>query len=161
MMVDIVTLASLYTLRMLAGAAAAAAVPSEWILAFSMFIFTSFALMKRYVELVAKLDTGLPDPTNRNYRKSDLATLGALAAASGLNAVTVFALYISSDTVRTLYRHPKALWLICPFLLYWVGRALILADRRLMDDDPIVFALKDWVSLLSFALIAFIMVAAA
>jgi 4-hydroxybenzoate polyprenyltransferase/phosphoserine phosphatase len=161
MMIDIVTLASLYTLRMLAGAAAAAAVPSEWILAFSMFIFTSLALMKRYVELAAKLDTGLPDPTNRNYRKSDLATLGALAAASGLNAVTVFALYISSDTVRTLYRHPKALWLICPILLYWVGRALILADRRLMDDDPIVFALKDWVSLLSFALIAFIMVAAA
>ena len=161
MMIDIVTLASLYTLRMLAGAAAAAAVPSEWILAFSMFIFTSLALMKRYVELAAKLDTGLPDPTNRNYRKSDLATLGALAAASGLNAVTVFALYISSDTVRTLYRHPKALWLICPILLYWVGRALILADRRLMDDDPIVFALKDWVSLLSFALIASIMVAAA
>jgi 4-hydroxybenzoate polyprenyltransferase/phosphoserine phosphatase len=161
MMVDIVTLASLYTLRVLAGAAAAAAVPSEWILAFSMFIFTSLALMKRYVELAARLDASLPDPTNRNYRKSDLATLGALAAASGFNAVTVFALYISSDTVHTLYRHPKVLWLICPILLYWVGRALILADRRLMDDDPIMFALKDRVSLLSFASIAFIMVAAA
>jgi 4-hydroxybenzoate polyprenyltransferase len=160
-MVDIVTLASLYTLRVLAGAAAVAAVPSEWILAFSMFIFTSLALMKRYVELTARLDAALPDPTNRNYRKSDLATLAALAAASGFNAVTVFALYIYSEKVHTLYRHPEALWLICPILLYWVGRALILADRRLMDDDPIMFALKDRVSLLSFALIAAIMVAAA
>jgi 4-hydroxybenzoate polyprenyltransferase/phosphoserine phosphatase len=161
MMVDVVTLASLYTLRVIAGAAAAAAAPSEWILAFSMFIFASLALMKRYVELAARLDAALPDPTNRNYRKSDLATLAALAAASGFNAVTVFALYISSETVHRLYRHPNALWLICPILLYWVGRALILADRRLMDDDPIMFALKDRVSLLSFALIAAIMVAAA
>ena len=114
MMVDIVTLASLYTLRVLAGAAAAAAVPSEWILALSMFIFASLALMKRYVELTAKLDGALPDPTDRDYRKSDLATLAALAAASGFNAVTVFALYISSETVHTLYRHPMALWLDLP-----------------------------------------------
>jgi 4-hydroxybenzoate polyprenyltransferase/phosphoserine phosphatase len=161
MMVDVVTLASLYTLRVIGGAVAIGAVPSEWILAFSMFIFTSMALIKRYVELAAKVDGGLADPTNRNYRKSDLQVLGALAAASGFNAVTVFALYISSDTVHGLYRHPSALWLICPILLYWVGRALMMAERRLMDDDPIVFALKDWNSLLSFALIGVIMIAAA
>ncbi len=161
MMVDIVALASLYTLRVIGGAVAIGAVPSEWILAFSMFIFTAMALVKRYIELAARVDGGLPDPTNRNYRKSDLNVLGALAAASGFNAVTVFALYISSDTVRRLYQHPQALWLICPILLYWLGRALIMAERRLMDDDPIVFALKDWNSLLSFALIGVIMIAAA
>lgn len=161
MMVDIVTLASLYTLRVIGGAVAIGAIPSEWILAFSMFIFTSMALIKRYVELAARVDAGLPNPTNRDYRKSDLNVLGALAAASGLNAVTVFALYISSDTVHHLYRHPHALWLICPVLLYWIGRALIMAERRYMDDDPIVFALKDRVSLLSFALIGVIMIAAA
>ena len=82
-MVDIIALASLYTLRVVAGAVAVAAVPSEWILAFSMFIFTALALIKRYVELTARLDAALPDPTNRNYRKSDLPVLGALAAASG------------------------------------------------------------------------------
>lgn len=161
MMVDIVTLASLYTLRVIAGTVAIGEIPSEWILAFSMFIFTAMALIKRYVELAVRADAGLPDPTNRNYRKSDLNVLGALAAASGLNAVTVFALYISSDTVHRLYRHPDALWLICPILLYWIGRALIMAERRLMDDDPILFALKDRNSLLSFALIGFIMIAAA
>ena len=160
MMVDIIVLASLYTLRVIAGAVAVSAVPSEWILAFSMFMFTALALVKRYVELAARLDAALPDPTNRNYRKSDLPVLGALSAASGFNAVTVFALYISSDTVHHLYRHPQALWLICPVLMYWVGRALMMADRRLMDDDPLLFALKDRISLTAFALIGLIMIAA-
>jgi len=160
MMIDIVALASLYTLRVIAGAVAVASYPSVWILAFSMFIFTALSLIKRYVELTGRLDAALPDPTNRNYRKTDLNVLGALAGASGFNAVTVFALYISSDTVHHLYRHPQALWLICPILLYWVGRALIMAERRFMDDDPIVFGLKDRNSLLSFALIGFIMIAA-
>jgi 4-hydroxybenzoate polyprenyltransferase len=160
MMADVILLATLYTMRVLGGAAAVSAVPSAWILAFSMFIFTSLALIKRYVELAAKLDLAIPDSTNRGYRKSDLGVLGALAAASGFNAVTVFALYISSDTVRRLYRHPEMLWLICPILLYWVGRTIIMADRRLMDDDPIDFALKDWNSFLALALIAFIMIAA-
>jgi 4-hydroxybenzoate polyprenyltransferase/phosphoserine phosphatase len=161
MMIDIVALASLYTLRIIAGAAVVAATPSEWILAFSMFIFTALALMKRYVELAGRIDAALPDPTNRNYRKSDLPVLGALSAASGLNAVTVFALYIASDTVHRLYRHPHALWLICPILVYWIGRALMMADRRLMDDDPVVFALKDRISIISFALIGLIMIVAA
>ena len=160
MIIDVIALASLYTLRIFAGAAVVASRPSEWILAFSMFIFTALALIKRYVELAARLDAELPDPANRNYRKSDLFILGALAAASGLNAVTVFALYISSDTVHRLYRYPEALWLICPALMYWIGRALMMAERRFMDDDPLVFALKDRNSLISFALIGFIMVAA-
>ena len=72
--------------------------------------------------------------------------------------MTVFALYISSETVHRLYRHPEALWLICPVLMYWIGRALMMAERRSMDDDPLVFALKDRNSLISFAWIGFIMV---
>jgi 4-hydroxybenzoate polyprenyltransferase len=133
---------------------------SEWLLGFSMFIFTALALIKRYIELAARMDADLPDPANRNYRKSDLDIVAALAGAAGFNAITVFALYISSDTVRQLYRHPKALWLVCPILLYWLGRALLMAHRRLMDDDPILFALRDWNSLVAFGLIGVIMIAA-
>jgi 4-hydroxybenzoate polyprenyltransferase len=161
LMLDIVALASLYTLRVIGGAAALSTVPSEWILAFSMFFFTSLALLKRYVELTARLDGSLPDPSNRNYKKGDLPVLGALSAAAGLNAVTVFALYVSSDTVHRLYRHPPALWLVCPILMYWIGRVIILAERRRIHDDPVLFALQDRVSLIAFAAIAFIMVAAA
>lgn len=160
MMVDIIALASLYTIRVIGGAAAIAVPVSEWLLGFSMFIFTALALIKRYVELAARLDANLPNPTNRNYLKSDLDIVAALAAAAGFNAVTVFALYISSDTVRHVYRHPQALWLVCPILMYWLGRTLLMAHRRLMDDDPIVFALRDWNSLVAVGLIGVILFAA-
>jgi 4-hydroxybenzoate polyprenyltransferase/beta-phosphoglucomutase-like phosphatase (HAD superfamily) len=143
LMVDIVVLSMLYTIRVIAGAAALPVVPSEWLLAFSMFVFTCLALVKRYVELALRIDKELPDPSNRNYRLIDLPIIGALAAASGFNAVTIFALYVSSPAVNGLYRHPELLWLICPILLYWIGRMVVLAHRRVVDDDPIVFALRD------------------
>jgi 4-hydroxybenzoate polyprenyltransferase len=143
LLVDVVVLAMLYTTRVIAGAVALPVLPSEWLLAFSMFVFTCLALIKRYVELALRIDKDLPDPSNRNYRLFDLPIVGALAAASGLNAVTIFALYVSSPAVRDIYRYPEALWLICPILLYWLGRVVILAHRRAIDDDPIVFAIRD------------------
>ena len=158
MLVDVLTLAALYTVRVVGGALAISVSLSEWLLGFSMFIFTTLALIKRYVELAALADRGLSDPTNRNYRKSDLDIVAALAAAAGFNAVTIFALYISSSEVRLLYRHPQALWLICPILMYWVGRALLMAHRRMIDDDPVVFALRDRNSYVALALIAFVLI---
>jgi 4-hydroxybenzoate polyprenyltransferase/phosphoserine phosphatase len=160
MLVDVLALASLYTIRVVGGAVAIPVRMSEWLLAFSMFIFTALALIKRYIELAARIDKDLSDPTNRNYRKSDLDVVGALAAAAGFNAVTVFALYISSDAVRPLYRHPEALWLICLILMYWLGRALLMAHRRLMNDDPIIFALRDWNSFVALGLIGLILIGA-
>ena len=160
MLVDVLTLASLYTIRVLGGAMAISVRMSEWLLGFSMFIFTALALIKRYIELADRIDKDLSDPTNRNYRKSDLDIVAALAAAAGFNAVTVFALYISSDAVRPLYRHSEALWLICPILMYWLGRALLMAHRRLMDDDPIIFALRDWNSYVALGLIGIILIGA-
>lgn len=151
MMVDIVVLAMLYTARVVCGAIAINVGVSEWLLAFSMFAFTALALVKRYTELAMRLDAGIGSPANRNYLVSDMSVVQALAAASGLNAVTVFSLYISSETVRRLYSQPQLLWLICPLLTYWIGRVLILAHRRQLPDDPIVFALTDRVS---FAVVA-------
>ena len=122
MFLDVVALAMLYVVRVLAGAVAINVMVSEWLLAFSMFIFISLALIKRYVELSVRLDLGMSDPTNRNYKLGDLDIVAALAASAGFNAVTVFALYISSSTVHELYRRPELLWLICPVLIYWIGR---------------------------------------
>ncbi len=160
MLVDVLTLASLYTIRVVGGAVAISVPLSEWLLGFSIFIFTALALIKRYVELAARLDKDLSNPTNRNYRKSDLDIVAALAAGASFNAVTVFALYISSDMVRPLYRHPEALWLICLILMYWLARALLMAHRRLMPDDPIVFALRDWNSYVALGLIGLILIGA-
>jgi 4-hydroxybenzoate polyprenyltransferase len=160
MMVDVVALAALYTIRVLAGAAAISVPVSEWLLGFSILIFTSLALIKRYIELTARIDADLPNPSNRNYQKSDLTIVGTLAAASSFNAVTLFALYISSPAVSKLYSHPAALWLICPILMYWLSRALIMAHRRFIEDDPVAFALRDRNSLMAAGLIGLILLGA-
>jgi 4-hydroxybenzoate polyprenyltransferase len=160
MLVDVVTLSLLYIVRVVAGAVAVSIFISEWLLAFSMFIFTALALIKRYVELTHRLDRGLNDSFNRNYRIGDIDVIAALIAAAGFNAVTVFSLYIASDSVKELYSHPQALWLVCPLLMYWIGRALLMAHRRHMDDDPIVFALKDRPSLIVLGLVCLIVLAA-
>ena len=131
MLVDIVVLAMLYTI-----------------------IFTSLALIKRYVELTVRADAGLEDPTSRNYKKTDAEIVAMLAAGSGMNAVTIFSLYVSSSTVQELYSRPALLWLICPILLFWISRALLMAHRRLMHDDPILFAIRDRNSQLAAVLIA-------
>jgi 4-hydroxybenzoate polyprenyltransferase/phosphoserine phosphatase len=160
MLVDAFTLASLYTIRVIGGAAAVSVVLSHWLLAFSMFMFIALALIKRYVELAMLADRNLPNPANRNYQVNDLDIIAALAAASGYNAVVVLALYINSDAVVPLYRHSDLLWFICPLVLYWFSRVLLLAHRRLMHDDPIVFALKDRISLLTAGFVAVLVLAA-
>jgi 4-hydroxybenzoate polyprenyltransferase len=160
MVVDVITLAGLYSVRVIGGAVATSIMVSEWLIAFCMMIFMSLALIKRYVELAARRDANLPDPTSRDYKNSDLDIVAALAAAAGFNAVTIFALYISSNTVNQLYSHPQILWLVGPLLMFWIARALMLAGRRLMDDDPVVFALKDRVSLMTVAAAAILIVVA-
>lgn len=160
MLVDVVVLAMLYTIRVIAGAVAISVEVSTWLLAFSMFIFLSLALIKRYSELVVRIDNNLPDPSTRNYKLDDLVVVGALAVASGFNAVTILALYISSPEVEALYPHHEVLWLACPILTYWLGRAMILAHRRMMHDDPIVFAIKDRISRLAGVLVAVLVLVA-
>jgi 4-hydroxybenzoate polyprenyltransferase len=160
MLVDVIVLAMLYTLRVIGGAVAINVVVSEWLFAFSLFIFAALALIKRYAELAMRLDADLPDPSNRNYRRADLTMVGTLAAVAGFNAITIFTLYISSDAVHQLYSHPQFLWLICPILMYWVGRILLLAHRRLVIDDPIAFAMRDWNSIVAAICIAGILIAA-
>jgi 4-hydroxybenzoate polyprenyltransferase/phosphoserine phosphatase len=153
--VDVVVLASLYTVRVIGGAVAIDVVATEWLLAFSLMIFTCLALTKRYIELGTLRDANLKAPSNRNYRLEDMDIIVALAGAAGFNAITVFCLYISSDSVRHLYRHPQMLWLVTPVLMFWICRLLIMAGRRQVNDDPIVFALHDRISILAIGTIVF------
>jgi hypothetical protein len=97
---------------------------------------------------------------HRNYRLADLPIVGSLAAASAVNAITIFALYINSPTMQELYRRPEVLWMICPVPLYWFGRALVMAHRRFIDEDPMSFVLRDRISLLAGGLIVAIMLLA-
>ncbi|WGD52726.1 UbiA family prenyltransferase [Bradyrhizobium sp. CB1650] len=160
LLVDVVTLAGLYTLRIIAGAVGVGVVLSEWLLIFSLFVFTSLALIKRFSELSMRQGAGLADPSNRDYRITDLHVIAAMAAASGMNAVTVFSLYVSSSAVTPLYSRPWMLWLLNPLLLYWFGRALMMAHRREMPDDPIIYTFRDGASRITVAAMICIMLAA-
>lgn len=147
MFIDVVTLAALYTTRVLAGAVAVGVVVSPWFLAFSMFLFLMLAIVKRHRELSGVLDERQERSLGRNYVVADLPVLAALGAASGFSAVVVLALYLNSPEVGLRYAVPEALWLLCPLLIYWIGRVLMLANRGQVDDDPVVFAMRDRPSL--------------
>ncbi len=146
---DVVMLAGLYTLRIFAGAAATHIPISPWLLAFSLFLFFCLAVVKRLTELTlfVRRTPEAPVLSGRGYAPEDLDMLRSMAASSGYMAVLVMALYVNSGEVLPLYRHPSALWALCPILLFWVSRVLMLANRGLMHDDPVVFALRDRVSL--------------
>jgi 4-hydroxybenzoate polyprenyltransferase len=160
MLVDIVTLAGLYTVRIVGGAVAIGVHVSEWLLIFSLFIFTSLALIKRYSELMMRQGSGLSKSINRDYTIGDLRVIAALAAASGMNAITVFSLYVSSPAVAQMYSRPWILWLLNPLLLYWIGRALMMAHRQAMPDDPIIYTFTDNVSRTTVAAMTCVVLAA-
>ena len=143
LVIDICTLAGLYTLRIIAGGAATGVPLSVWLLAFSIFIFFALAAVKRQTELVDGVATGKVSSHGRGYHVSDLPLLANMALSSGYVSVLVMALYLNSPAVQELYPSPSVLWGICLVLLYWLSRMVMLAHRGNMHDDPIVFAVKD------------------
>lgn len=149
MLVDVIILGGLYTIRVLGGIAATGEEKSQWLLMFCLFFFLSLAIVKRCSELVARRDAGKSSPPGRGYAINDLAMLLPLGAAAGYASVMVVMLYLSSPRMLSLYAHPLRMWLICPLLIYWISRALMLSNRGEMHDDPIIFALTDKVSWLT------------
>lgn len=146
-MLDVIILAGLFTTRIIAGAAVTGIPLSEWLLLFSMFVFLSLAIVKRYTELVDLRSRGfVSEARGRGYAVEDIELLAALGGASGYISILVFALYLNTETVQRMYGNPIFLWAACPLLLYWISRVWILAHRGQMDDDPIVFAIKDPIS---------------
>lgn len=147
LVIDICTLAGLYTLRILAGGAATDISLSVWLLAFSIFLFLSLAAVKRQGELVDSAAAGRLAISGRAYKVDDLPIVSMMAIASGYVAVLVMALYLNSDAVKLLYSNAELLWIVCPVLLYWISRVVMLAHRGAMHDDPIIFAVKDRMSI--------------
>lgn len=146
MLIDVLVLTALYTLRILAGSSTVLIISSFWLLAFSIFIFLSLAMVKRYSELIALRGSSQKSIKGRDYRISDLSTLKSLGISSGHMAVLVLALYINSEDIRVMYTHPTMIWLLCPLVLYWISRMWLIAGRGKMHDDPIIYAIKDRIS---------------
>ena len=157
---DVIVLASLYTIRVLAGGAAAQVQVSPWLLAFSMFLFFSLALIKRYSELRLLQMINRDGATGRDYAVSDMELWRSAGPAAGYLSVLVLALYVNSREVMVLYESPVALWLIGPCLLYWITRMWLLAHRGLIEGDPIVFTARDPVSYAVGCMVLLIIVAA-
>jgi 4-hydroxybenzoate polyprenyltransferase len=143
LMLDVLVLAGLYTLRVLSGGFATGIPVSPWLLAFSMFLFLSLAFVKRYTELRSATLESLQLASRRNYTVDDTELLKNFGTVSGYLSVLVLVLYINSKEVVSLYRQPTILWLVGPCLLYWITRVWLLAHRGKVDDDPIVFTVKD------------------
>jgi 4-hydroxybenzoate polyprenyltransferase len=155
-MIDVLCLAGLYTWRIIAGAIALNLDTSNWLLAFSMFLFLSLALMKRCAELISLAELSQTTAKGRGYQVSDTAILSAFGAASGYLAVLVIVFYIDTPTTTINYSHPQVLWLLSPLLFYWISRLWIKTTRGEMHDDPIVYAARDmcsWLVLITFCAI--------
>jgi 4-hydroxybenzoate polyprenyltransferase len=152
-LIDCFTLSILYTARIEAGAAAVELAVSFWLLTFSTFIFFSLALVKRYAELDSISNENTGKIPGRGYYTTDTSVIRSLGVTAGITAVLVFSLYLQSERVLALYAQPELAWVAIPLMLYWTAWIWLNADRGLMHDDPIVFALREKTSLLIAALI--------
>lgn len=146
LLADVFTLAGLYTIRMLEGGAAANILCSVWLLAFAVFQFLSLAFLKRSAELCSLARARREAAAGRNYFTWDLVQINAFGVSAAYVSSMVLGLYIASENVRLLYRHPMWLWLLAPLHLFWMSRAWILSHRGAMDEDPILFASTDRVT---------------
>ena len=157
---DVLLLAGLYTLRVLAGIAASGVRFSTWLLAFSMFLFLSLAFLKRHGELSTLAAHPAPVLRRRGYLPGTWSGCGTMGGASGYLAVLVLALYINSDEVVELYTKPAVLFLVCPLLLFWTSRMWLLAHRGQINEDPIVAAARDPASYVVGVLVLLVLYAA-
>lgn len=142
-LVDVITLAGLYSLRMAAGGAAADVQVSTWLLGFSLFLFMSLAFLKRYTELLDTIERDGRTVSGRGYHAGDADFVLVAGASLGFVAVLVFTLYVNGPQVQSLYTRPYMMWLIAPCLVYWLSHLWLTAHRGGMHDDPIVFAARD------------------
>ncbi len=152
--IDIFTLAGLYTIRLVAGGAATGIELSMWIMIFSIFVFFCLAALKRQVELLDYKSRASGKIDGRNYGPEDLNIVSIMAVASGYISVLVLALYVNSPAVGLLYHTPVALLSLCVLHFFWINHMIIQTHRRQMNDDPLVYAVKDKISLAVVALSA-------
>ena len=158
--IDVLLLSSMYTLRLLAGGAATHTVISQWLAGFSTLLFLSLAMVKRFSELGNLREKGATRSWGRGYLVSDMDQIRSFGTATATASVVVFMLYIARPDVTELYQHPYRLWLVVPLLIYWLFRVWLLASRGELDEDPVVFALRDRLSQLLGVLVLMLAVLA-
>lgn len=158
---DAFVLATLFTLRLGVGIAAVGALVSPWLLVFSMFLFGSLSLAKRYTELTRMGEHDRTEAHGRGYVAADAPLILALGMASGLAAIVIMVLYLINDAfLAGFYNEPVWLWSFPAILFLWVGRVWLVSHRGELHDDPVVFAVRDRTSLIMAGFMALAFVAA-
>ena len=160
LMLDVVCLGGLFTLRVIGGAAAIQSDLSFYLLIFSIFLFSSLGMVKRFAELHNLQIANKLSARGRGYRVEDMAPVRMIGISLGYMSVFIMGLYINSPLITEYYSNPKVIWFLIPLLTYWLGRLWIIANRGEVHEDPLIFALKDSTSLLVAAISAVILVIA-
>ncbi len=159
-LVDVFTLAVLYSIRLVGGGEASGNRVSLWLLAFSSFLFLSLALVKRVAELNAEPSKGGGRLARRGYEPADTIILQMFGCSSSVAASLVLALFIQSAASQERYPSPALLWGIVPLILFWQCRIWLSTARSFMHDDPIVYAARDRISwLVALIAVAFVIAA--
>lgn len=144
--VDVMVLAALFTLRLLAGTVIIGAEISFWLLSFAAFFFLSLSLAKRHAEIV-NMPAGTP-LNGRGYTGDDAPFTLATGLTSGMAALVILSLYVAEDaSPLALYGEPALLWAAPVLVGAWVLRIWLLAHRGTLRDDPVSFAVTDPVSI--------------
>ena len=161
-MVDVLVIAMLFTIRILAGMLLVSEKPSHWLLMFSIFFFLSLAFMKREVEFNVMSQAGRTTLSGRGYDLADRLYVLCCGISSGIASVVIFSLFITATIERSRlnYHAPELLWGVMGLVGYWVLRMWMLTTRGLMNDDPILFAARDRTSLMLGAISAVLAVCA-
>ena len=159
-LLDVFVIGVLFMLRIFMGAEVLGIQPSPWLLSFSWAFFLSLALAKRHVEIVRAAHLDVEDLVGRGYRGEDWPLTLSFGIGSGLLSIVIMLLYLTNDAMPSgFYDNPKWLYAVPALMMMWLMRIWLLSNRMQLDDDPVVFALKDRTSLLLglLAAIAFVM----
>ena len=158
---DVLTLAFLYVVRIVAGGVLVNVPVTPWLIAFAAFFFLNLAMLKRFFELrQMRVHAVAAESQRRGYRLEDEQPIALFGAISGYLSILVMALYITAPDVSERYAHPQWLWGICPLLAYWITRAWLAAFRGEMKDDPLQYAVQDAMTYPAIALLALFMILA-
>ena len=146
---DVLVLASLFTLRLGFGIVLTDVRISPWLLVFSMFIFGSLSMAKRHTEVLRLAERGLQSIPGRGYTASDAPLTLSFGVASMHAAIFIMVLYLIEDAFpRNFYGTPALLWVLPPIVYLFLGRVWLIGHRGELRDDPVAFALRDRISLL-------------
>lgn len=146
---DAFVLATLFTSRLGIGIVLTEVRLSLWLLIFSMFIFLSLSLVKRYTEVLSLTGSRSTTIPGRGYVTNDAPLILVIGMGAAMAAILVMILYLIEDAYpREFYANPAFLWALPAILFLFLGRVWLLSERRQLHDDPVAFALKDRVSLL-------------